>query len=279
MPDSTWSPPATAVDPAYFPITKRFRFGWAVEAAVLVVLLLLHDMLRNAVMGSRYTAFDNAKTLTSIERFLGIYHEQAIQKFFIDAGTVVIGFWNTWFETMHFLVPLVVAVYLYRKFPGRYVRMRNAFLVMLFLTAPLVWAVFPVTPPKFMPARYGFVDTEAEYWNIVPQDPLKYGPDPYDYAYLASVGFLADGTTTEQWSGGFFHHQGRICPSVAVPSAGEGAYLVRCEELGGVSYALITRDARTDGIWVLMATARAVASHPAVDVLRPVLDGVVRAYG
>jgi hypothetical protein len=89
----------------------------------------------------------------------------------------VIGFWNTWFETMHFLIPLVVAVYLYRKFPGRYVRMRNAFLVMLFVTAPLVWAVFPLTPPKFMPARYGFVDTEAEYWNIVPQDPLKYGPD------------------------------------------------------------------------------------------------------
>ena len=28
MPDSTWSPPATAVDPAYFPVTKRFRFGW-----------------------------------------------------------------------------------------------------------------------------------------------------------------------------------------------------------------------------------------------------------
>ena len=109
--------------------------------------------------------------------------------------------------------------------------------------------------------------------------PLKYGPDPYDYAYLASVGFLADGTTTEQLSGGFFHHQGRICPSVAVPSAGEGAYLVRCEELGGVSYAVLTRDARTDGIWVLMATARADASHPAVDVLRPVLDGVVRAYG
>ena len=177
MPAPTWSPPATAVDPAYFPVTKRFRFGWVVEAAVLVVLLLLHDTLRNAVMGSRYTAFDNAKTLTSIERFFGIYHELGVQRFFIDAGTPFIGFWNFWFETMHFIVPLVVAVYLYRKFPGRYVRMRNAFLVMLFLTAPLVWGVFPVTPPKLMPARYGFVDTEAEYWNIVPQEAVKYGPD------------------------------------------------------------------------------------------------------
>ena len=174
----TWSPPATAVDPAYFPVTKRFRFGWVVEAAALVVLLLLHDTLRNAVMGSRYTAFDNAKTLTSIERFFGAYHELAVQRFFIDLGTPFIGFWNFWFETMHFIIPLVVAVFLYRKFPGRYVRMRNAFLVMLFLTAPFVWGIFPVTPPKFMPARYGFVDTEAEFWNIVPQDPIKYdGPN------------------------------------------------------------------------------------------------------
>jgi hypothetical protein len=178
MPASTWSPPATAVDPAYFPVTKRFRFGWVVEAVALVVLLLLHDTLRNAVMGSRYTAFDNAKTLTSIERFFGLYHELGVQRFFIDAGEPFIGFWNFWFETMHFIIPLVVAVYLYRKFPGRYVRMRNAFLVMLFLTAPFVWGIFPVTPPKFMPPRYGFVDTEAEFWNIVPQDPIKYdGPN------------------------------------------------------------------------------------------------------
>ena len=177
MPELTWSPPATAVDPAYFPVSKRFRFGWVLEGAVLVGLLLLHDTLRNAVMGSRYTAFDNAKTLISIERFVGIHHELGIQRFFIDAGTPFIGFWNLWFETMHFIIPLVVAVFLYLRFAGRYVRMRNAFLIMLFLTAPFVWGIFPVTPPKLMPARYGFVDTEAEYWNIVPQDPVKYGPD------------------------------------------------------------------------------------------------------
>jgi hypothetical protein len=145
------------------------------------------------------------------------------------------------------------------------------------------------TCPKLADRLGAALGQEMSYWTgTLPQGPsgctwvpvpLTYGPDPYDYAYLASVGFLADGTTTEQLSGGFFHHQGRICPSAAVPSAGEGAYLVRCEELGGVSYAVLTRDARTDGIWVLTATARADASHSAVDVLQPVLDGVVAAYG
>ena len=164
-------------DPAHFPLSRRFRLGWLVEVAVLVALLSLHDMLRNAVMGSAFTALDNAKTLTSIERTLGIYHELGVQRFFINAGTPFIGFCNLWFETMHFIVPLVVAVYLYLKFPSRYTRMRNAFLIMLFVTAPLAWGAFPVTPPKYMPDRYGFVETQVKYWNIFPQKPIKYGPD------------------------------------------------------------------------------------------------------
>jgi len=173
--------------PANYPITKRFRFGWLVEAAFVVGMALLHDTLRNAVMGSAKVALDNAKTLTSIERWLGIYHEQAVQKFFIDAGSAVIGWWNFYFEMAHFIVPAIVAIFLYRRFPVRYVRMRNTFLIMLFVTAPVVWAAFPITPPKFMPARYGFVDTETVYWNIVPQQPIKYGPDGEPTAETVSL--------------------------------------------------------------------------------------------
>jgi hypothetical protein len=177
MARTTSTPPDPVTDPAHSPLSRRFRFGWLAEVTALAVLLFLHDTLRNAVMGSAFTALDNARKLISIERTIGIYHELGVQRFVIDAGTPFIGFCNFWFETMHFIIPLAVAVYLYRKFPGRYTRMRNAFLVMLFMTAPLVWGVFPVTPPKFMPDRYGFVDTEVRYWSIVPQNPIKYGPD------------------------------------------------------------------------------------------------------
>jgi hypothetical protein len=163
--------------PDTYPITKRFRLGWIIELVAIVALALLHDTLRNAVMGSAKVALRNAQSLTAFERWIGIYHERTVQQFFIDAGPAVIGAWNTYFETLHFIVPAIVAVYLYRKFPVRYVRMRNTFLIMLFVTAPVVWGVFPITPPKFMPARYGFVDTEATYWNILPQQPIKYGPD------------------------------------------------------------------------------------------------------
>jgi hypothetical protein len=106
--------------------------------------------------------------------------------------------------------------------------------------------------------------------------PLYVGPNAPNYPYLANVDFQNDGTTTEQLSGGY---QGRLCPSVAVPAAGEGAFLVRCEELDGVTYVLVTRDTRTAGIWSLSASARSDAPHPALDVFRTVVEGAISAYG
>ena len=109
--------------------------------------------------------------------------------------------------------------------------------------------------------------------------PLYAGPNAPKYPYLASVGFQDDGTTTEELSRGFYHHQGRLCPSVAVPSVGEGAHLVRCEELDGITYALVLPDTRTAGVWTLIASARSDAARPATVVLRPLIEGAAAAFG
>jgi hypothetical protein len=109
--------------------------------------------------------------------------------------------------------------------------------------------------------------------------PLYVGPNAPNYPYLTNVDFQADGTTTEQLSEHLYRHQGRLCPGVAVPAAGAGAYLVRCEELDGITYTVITRDTRTAGIWSLSGSARSDAGRPATDVLRPVIEGAVAAFG
>jgi hypothetical protein len=158
------------------PRSRRIRGGWILEALGIGTAGVLHDYLRNAEMGPAAVALRNAKSLTSTERWLGIYHEHAVQQFFLNWPAIV-AFWNFYYDTAHFLVPVFVAVYLYVKAPARYVRMRNTFLIMLFVTAPICWLAFPVTPPKFMPKSYGFVDTQVKYWNVGPQVPLRYGPD------------------------------------------------------------------------------------------------------
>jgi hypothetical protein len=101
---------------------------------------------------------------------------------------------------------------------------------------------------------------------------LSYGPDPYDY------GYLADGTTTEDWRHHFYEHQGTICPDVDVPAVGPGALLIRCEN-DTTSYVLVLPDRRRDGVWFLHEDARSTAAHPASYALTALIDGVIAAYG
>jgi hypothetical protein len=158
------------------PLSKRFRGGWLIESAVIGVLLVVHDLFRNEVMGGRVEALRRARAFGSLERSLAIHWELAIQRFFLDSP-FLIGTWNVYYQWAHFFVPFVAAVYLYRKFPARYVRWRNVFLVMLFLTGPFGWWAFPVTPPKYLPANEGFVDTQVEYFSIGTQRPIEYDRD------------------------------------------------------------------------------------------------------
>lgn len=167
------SPSTRTVAPG--PLSKRIRFGWILEILGVGVWYELYDRARDWVMGTRIDAFRNARAVTRIEVWLGIYHERSIQQFFLDYPAVV-SFFNIYYGTAHFALPLFAGIYLYVKFPQRYVRWRNTFLFML-VFGPVGWLFFPLTPPKYLPERYGFVDTPAKYYNFGPQRPIFYGPD------------------------------------------------------------------------------------------------------
>ena len=48
-------------------------------------------------------------------------------------------------------------------------RWRNTLVLMLGVVAPRRSGLYPLMPPRLMPARYGFVDTAAEFFNFGPQ--------------------------------------------------------------------------------------------------------------
>ncbi len=179
MSEATEVSPAPAFrsgPPPAGPLSKRVRFRWILEVVFIAVAGTVHDLYRNWVMGGRAQSLSRAKAYTSLERSLGLYQERAIQHFFLEWPAAV-GAWNVYYDTAHFLVPIVAAVYLYRRVPERYVRWRNIFLVMLFVTGPFGWYTFPVTPPKYMPKSYGFVDTQVKYFNVGTQRRLEFGRD------------------------------------------------------------------------------------------------------
>ncbi len=144
--------------------------SWSASA-----IYLLYDTLRDQVAGVSADAYRHAIQIVDAEKFLGLYHEYSIQQAFLGLDWFM-SFWNIWYGTIHFVMPLVALVWLYRKLPARYVRWRNTLVLMLGVSLLAFWA-YPLMPPRLMPARFGFVDTAADFFNFGPQVRVRLGPD------------------------------------------------------------------------------------------------------
>jgi hypothetical protein len=152
------------------PLTKRIRHGWIIETLVGIGIYFLYDTLRDAASGSGREALRHARDVVDAEKLLGIYQEHRIQQWFIDWHPFI-SFWNIYYGTIHFVMPVVALVVLYHSFPVRYVRWRNTLLFMLGFGL-IGFFLYPLTPPRLMPSSYGFVDTAAEFFNFGPQQRI-----------------------------------------------------------------------------------------------------------
>jgi hypothetical protein len=157
----------TAPAPTPGPISRRIRRGWILEILAGAVIFLVYDKLRDEVAGVSADAYRHAQQVVDAEKFLGLYHEHSLQHAFIHLDWFM-AFWNIWYGTIHFVMPVVVLVWLYRKLPVRYVRWRNTLVLMLGVSLVGFW-LYPLMPPRLMPAPYGFVDTAAAFFNFGPQ--------------------------------------------------------------------------------------------------------------
>jgi membrane-associated phospholipid phosphatase len=177
----TDAPATIAVAPAELdhrpvPRTKRIRFGWVIELVGFVVVYQLYDRLRTQATGSFSTALAHAKDIVAAEKFLGIYWEHGIQHAFLNVDWFM-AFWNIYYGTIHFVMPAVALVWMYRKAPARYLRWRNT-LIIMFGLACVAFAIYPLNPPRLMPnPPYHFVDTSSKYYNFGPQTKSEFNAD------------------------------------------------------------------------------------------------------
>jgi hypothetical protein len=149
------------------PWTRRFHHGWSVEAGLAVGVYVLFDELRSRAAGAGPDALRHARDLVSWERALGLYQEHRVQHAFIG-WPWFLSFWNIYYGTIHFVMPVVALVALWRRAPDRYIVWRNILLVMLVIGLVL-FQVYPLMPPRLMPPRFGFTDTAAAFFNFGPQ--------------------------------------------------------------------------------------------------------------
>jgi hypothetical protein len=145
---------------------RRLRDGhyiyWWLEILAIVAFYLIYSAIRNANEGSTAEAFTHAKELIRIQEFLGINHEQILQEWALDYFKPFVILCNYFYGSMHFIVTAGVGIYLFRKWSDDWPLWRNTLAITTGL-ALIGFILWPLMPPRLLPASYGFEDTLALY--------------------------------------------------------------------------------------------------------------------
>jgi len=134
---------------------------WWLEILLMAAFYVAYSAVRNGNEGDSLTAFQNARALIDVQRFLGIYHEQTIQAWALHVRPLVIGA-NYYYGSLHFVVTIGALVYLFVKWRDDYPLWRNTLWVTTAI-ALIGFTLWPLMPPRLLPHSYGFVDTLARY--------------------------------------------------------------------------------------------------------------------
>jgi PAP2 superfamily len=160
------SPAEVVPEPPRAP--QRRRPHLLLEAVLVAGAYLGYSAVRNArgtvTPAKTRRAMADAEQLIRFERRTWMYHERSIQHFLLHAPDVIRGL-DVFYATAHFVVTLIVLVWLYRWNPGDYRLMRTTLGVATVL-ALVGFALYPVMPPRSLPPGRGFVDTLQTYGGL-----------------------------------------------------------------------------------------------------------------
>ncbi len=146
---------------SWVPLLPVWR--WVARRPNLLLELLLirvgyaaYSEVRKAARGGRATAEHHGDVIHSIEKFLHIDIEHWVNHAVVKVSWLE-DFFNFYYESFHFVVPLAVLAVLYIRRPAEYRWARSA-LGFATLLALLGFWLFPLAPPRLMPTL-GFIDT------------------------------------------------------------------------------------------------------------------------
>ncbi|MFJ3924230.1 bifunctional glycosyltransferase 87/phosphatase PAP2 family protein [Streptomyces sp. NPDC090022] len=140
------------------PVWRRVlsRPNLLLELLLIRVGYSLYSHIRAAAPNSRAVAEGNGSQILSIERALGIDIEHAVNHAVVGIGWLE-GFFNFYYTSFHFVIPLAILAVLYWRRPGDY-RWARASLGLATVLALIGFWLYPLAPPRLMPGL-GFIDT------------------------------------------------------------------------------------------------------------------------
>jgi membrane-associated phospholipid phosphatase len=127
------------------------------ETFLIAAFAVIYEEIRDHMAQAGGAAAGHALLVVAAEKALGLFREHAVQSAIIGNDTVTDAF-NAYYGGTHFLIPALVLAWLFFRHPAHYARARTALAVITGLAFVCFW-VFPVAPPRLLPARFGIVDT------------------------------------------------------------------------------------------------------------------------
>lgn len=138
-----------AIDASLAPARPGLR--WWYEVLLVLAFYLIYSSVRN-LFGSASVgttrALRNAEIVIDIEEAIWLYVEADIQAWFLDLGWFL-RTWNIFYGTLHFVVTAFAMIWLYRRHPSDYPRLRTIGLATTGF-ALAGFALFPLMPPRLL---------------------------------------------------------------------------------------------------------------------------------
>ena len=134
---------------------------WTTEIALFAIAYLVYNLARFLAVGDTATAEANAEWVFGLEEDLGIAVEHSVQDKF-DAPVWAWVLSNTYLAAQLAVLPGAL-IWLFRRSPAVYRRLRNTVLATWMLAVP-IYALFPVAPPRL--ADIGMTDTVSEQATV-----------------------------------------------------------------------------------------------------------------
>ncbi|MEE1769905.1 bifunctional glycosyltransferase 87/phosphatase PAP2 family protein [Streptomyces sp. JV185] len=156
------------------------------ELLLIRVVYSAYAHVRLAATAGRATAEHHGRQIHSIEQWLHIDIEHRVNHAVVEIGRLR-GFFDYYYSTFHFIVPLAILGVLYVRRPAdyRWARSTIGFATLLALVG--FW-LYPLAPPRLMPGL-GFIDTVHGVQDFAKPDYGSLTAMTNQYAAMPSLHF------------------------------------------------------------------------------------------
>jgi hypothetical protein len=161
----------------------RLRF-WR-EFAYVALFDLVYEWTSDKAGTSRSVAYHHAVAQVRVEHDLGLLQEHTIQAWALHSR-LIIELSDLFYATVHFIMPVVGLIWLFKKFPERYLPWRD----MLAWSTGLAlgcFALFPLMPPRMLPSSYGVTDTMQQIGGLGSWDTVLLKDAGNQFAAMPSL--------------------------------------------------------------------------------------------